>query len=550
MLKSIFVKNFILIEEASIDFNQGYSVFTGETGAGKSLLIDAISVLCGGRFLNEMIQNGSDSAIIEAVFDIDSQLEKKLSDAGYNVDDGILIVSREINRDGKSTSRINNRVTTLSLIKTLLENEIDIHGQNDTQYLLNNRYHLDLLDAYINNDVLVDKVSDLYKVYKKYDDEYEHLSKEVYNEKDLELLEFEVDEIENLVFDEKEIAELEEKQRTMAAFEKTSVKVNDARNSIDKADIDAVYDVAKLLDADNDAQLKGIGESLKEAYYLFDEAKNTLDTYIENMYFDENEYDEIQRRLYEINRIIHKHGSTYKQFELTYHNMKERIRMIKDRDTYLKECQANKIKAYELFYDEATRLRKVRKNAAESLKTAVMKELHDLSLENARFEIEFSEIINRKGIDNVEFMISMNPGEAMKSLAKVASGGELSRLMLGLKTIFNQLQGISTIIFDEIDSGVSGKVAYSIGKKMKKIADNAQVFSVTHLAPVAAFADTHYRVIKKVNDNKTTTSIKVLKGSEIIEELAQIATGSNSESSLVAASDLYNRAQNDFNKAE
>lgn len=545
MLRNLYVKNFILIDELNLEFNDGYSVFTGETGAGKSLLVDALMVLSGSRFSPSFIQTGADKSLIEATFEIDKTKETSdfLKNAGFELDDDILIISREIVKDGKSTSRLNNRITTLGFIKELMVRYLDINNQNDSQYLLNNSFHLSLLDAYVNDEILKQKVYDRYHEYKKLKDELNLVLSDKYNENDLEFLNFEKKEIDDLSLEPNEYEELIKKQRDMANFEKDSESINSAMNLLEKSDSENIYEAAKSLKNVDSESMKSLSEKLFDIYYQLDDRRNDLQEYISNIDFDETAFNELQSRIYYVEKVLRKYGGSYSKMSEHYSEIENKINLINNRQNYI-DSHEKAIKAsYQAFEEEAIRLHNKRKKGSEELKVAVERELSDLHLENSTFEVYFQDTANENGIDKIEFLISMNVGENPRPLNKVASGGELSRLLLGLKTVFINLQSIDTIIFDEIDAGVSGSVAFSIGHKMKLISNSTQVLSVTHLAPVAAFADSHYRVSKIEKNGHTNTIIKKLDNNEIIEELASISTGTISNESKEAAKELLNRAK-------
>lgn len=540
MIKSIYVKNFVLIDELSLDFPSGYSCFTGETGAGKSLLIDAISILCGARLSSGYVQKGKDKAFIEAAFElsINHPVYSLLSSYGWQIDDELLIVSREFTSEGKNTCRINHRVTTVSMVKEVASLLVDIHSQHDTQYLLNNRFHLTLLDEYCNENKLLLEVKESYQTYNTEKQKLDHFIEEEASEAELDYLKYQLDEINQVDIQENEIETLEIRQKEMASFDKISNALSNAIQKIDESNFDCLYEAVKQLEIIDQKEIAEAKERILDYYYGIDEDLSILKKYYSSLEFDEKEYDQIQSRLYSIQKILRKHGNTYKQYCIVKKQMEERIAFIENRSVFIEKQKQIINEAYQKYLKKAEQLSLIRKNKAKKLEKEIMKQLKELHLPNAQFTVSFSNVISEMGIDKVEFIISMNAGETLKPLAKVASGGELSRFMLGMKTVFNQLQNIDTIIFDEIDNGVSGNVAYAIGRKMKQIAENAQVFSVTHLAPVAAWANTHYLVMKETASDQTKTNIKKLNDEERIQELAMISNGSTSASSLMAAKEL------------
>lgn len=547
MIREIYVKNFILINELHLHFDSNFSCFSGETGAGKSLLIDAISILCGERTSAQYIQKGAEKAFIEATIELEKNhpANKIISDAGYDIENNEFIISREFNQDGKSVARFNQRTTTLSFIKEIMSLLVDIHSQHDNQYLLNNKFHLSLLDEYVNNQELIQDIKDAYKTFKKEDNELKRFMEEEANPDDLDYLQFQLAEMDEMDIKENEVEELEQKQKDMSEFDKICSHLNEAIHLIETSHYEQLYKVHKELETiDNDIVVKA-NEEINNAYYLIDEQLSNLKDYRNSLSFDENEFDYIQSRIFEINKLFRKHGGSYRSYIKKREEMLESVAFIENRQNFI-EKQTLKVKEAEtIFLKKAEKLSELRKQKALCLEKEIQNELVDLHLENSVFKINFDRKINNYGVDQVEFLISMNAGETPKPLAKVASGGELSRLMLGLKTIFNRLAKIETIIFDEIDNGVSGAVAYAIGKKMNAIGKQAQVFAVTHLAPVAVWANQHYLVVKNQEQDHTSTNIRCLNKTERISELAMIAQGTNSEHALKAAEELYQRCESE-----
>ena len=548
MLKSLYIKNYILIDELRLEFKSGFSVFTGETGAGKSILIDAIGLLMGERFSSDLIRHGNDKSILEAVFITkNKEIQTILEQIGIDLESDELIITRELTRDGRSTNRINNRSVTVNVLKDISVYLVDIHSQNDTQYLLNNKYHLNLLDAYKPNLELLSEVKALYHEYDNLKKELSNKEKTEYNPDDLEFLEFQINEIEQANLIENEDVELESKQKMMLSFEKISTRLKSALDLLDETDGVSLkfHDALKHLHfIDEMDDVKKLSEDLNDIYYVLNDKIAELKHSYNSLSYDEDSFNAIQDRLFSINRLKKKYG---KSIDLVFeHKQKliERVSMIQNRQEVLDQLRSQLNKAYSAFYDKAVLLSSFRKSQATSLKTAIIKEIRDLYLDKAQFEIEFKENDGSlNGIDSVEFLISMNPGESLKPLVKVASGGELSRLMLGMKVIFNQLQNIETVIFDEIDSGVSGRVATAIGQKMSRLSKSAQVFSVTHLGQVAACSHSHYYVSKNQSSNITNTTIKELDLEGRINELSMISSGTLNPASIKAAEELFNTNQ-------
>lgn len=547
MIRNMYVKNFVLIDELHLEFHDAFSCFTGETGAGKSLFIDALAILSGARVSSNNIQKGAEKAFIEATIELPSDHPTfvLLKASGYEMEDDYIIVSREFNQAGKSTARINNRMTTVSFLREVMQNVIDIHSQHDSQYLLDNKNHLSLLDSYVNDFVLVEQVNGAYRNYQQLQKELDQILQEHFNLDDLEFYKYQFAEIENLAVAEGEIEELEQMQKDMHAFEAVSKHLKQTLDLLATSKYENLYAVQRELETIEHEIVQNAKEEILNAYYIIEEKTEALKQYANTLEYDEEQFNQVQERLFDIHKLIRKHGLTYQDVANKALELQEKIVHMEERDSIIATKEALINTAYEQFNAIAKTLSDKRKKAAVALEQAVKAELADLHLNNAEFKVVFQRIDGAMGIDQIEFYIAMNKGEDLKPLAKVISGGELSRLMLGLKTIFSRLQHIQTIIFDEIDTGVSGNVAYAIGKKMKKLAVDSQVFAITHLAPVAAWGDYQYLVEKKEQNDRTVSSIKQLNKVERIYELAAIASNSNSEQALQAATELYDSCRSD-----
>jgi DNA repair protein RecN (Recombination protein N) len=548
MLKSLYIKNYILIDELRLDFKSGFSVFTGETGAGKSILIDAIGLLMGDRFSSDLIRHGNDKAVLEAVFYSDNKMiHQLLLNYGIEIDSDELIISRELTRDGRSVNRLNNRSIAINILKELSVFLIDIHSQNDTQYLLNNKYHLNLLDEYNPDSNLLSSVKTLFQEYDSIRKELNHKEKTEYNPDDLEFLEFQINEINQANLVEGEDVELESKQKMMMSFEKISTRLKNAIDLFDENDGVSIkfHDALKQLHyIDELDDVKRVNEELNDLYYVLNDKIAELKHSFNSLSFDEDSLNAIQDRLFLINRLKKKYGKSISDIYAFRDQLVERVNMIENRQEVIDKLREHLNRAYDAFYKKAIQLSDYRKSQAKVLKMAIIKEIRDLYLDKAQFEIEFkASEPSSNGVDSVEFLISMNPGENLKPLIKVASGGELSRLMLGMKVIFNKLQKIETVIFDEIDSGVSGRVATAIGQKMSNLSKSAQVFSVTHLGQVAACSHSHYYVSKKQLKDITETNIVELDKQGRINELSMISSGTLNPASIKAAEELFEANQ-------
>ena len=549
MILNLMVENYVIIEKVSLDFKQGFSCFTGETGAGKSLVIDAIGILLGNRYTVDYIRKDCAFSRIEATVEInDEQIRRELNKNGYE-DEPVYIFSRELSADNRTMTRINGRSCTLTLMKNVLSRVIDIHSQHDNQYLLNKKYHLELLDKYAADPRLAE-VKKRYQTYIRLFDHLKELREKKYNPAEKEFLEYQINEIDELNLKSGEIEELETRFKLIANYEKAATKLESAINTLKNNNVkESIWQTIKDMETFNENELVNITTKLKESYFSLDEAGTLLQDYRNKIDFTETEINQIQDRLFEIKKIQRKFGNTYDEIIAQRQKMLENIKEINNSEDILSNLESETTEALALYQDIAVEYRQVRKTAAERLISAIKANLVDLDLPNSRFEVVFNEKEPANdGIDDIEFLMTTNKNVDLRPLAKVASGGELSRIMLGLKIIFTALQGISTVIFDEIDTGVSGTTAFSIGQKMQELASSIQVLSVTHLAQVAACANYHYYVNKVLLNDNTTTLVDLLSPKEQIQQLAVLGFGMVNDDSLSAAGLLLKEGQKGWQK--
>ncbi len=544
MLKHLYIQNFILIDEINLDFEEGFSAFTGETGAGKSILLDAISTLSFSRASASLISKGKQKAIIEATFDITSDQHacRVMEESGFDIQDETTF-TREIHANGKSVTRIDHRVVTSSLMKDVLKYQIDIHGQRDNAYLLNTATHIHLLDEYLNDAELLQQVQYSYTKYDSLCKEKENALRDTYNESDAEFFSYQIQEIESANLRQGEDEELEEKEKNYKLMKDMLDKLNAIFHLYDEEVSDHLYELNKLVSSlKSNEQIDSIQETINDGYYSINDAMEQLHHILDDMDMSEDDVNAMEERIFEIQKLKRKYGRTIEDIFLKKEELQNQIERITHKQEYLNQIDQKINDAYKEYQSLASKLSTVRKEGSHKLDEEIQMHLKDLMLPNAMFYTSIKDgNPTSQGIDQVEFLIRMNQGEDLKPLNKTASGGELSRLMLGLKIIFTHLQGIQTVIFDEIDTGVSGPVASSIGKKMKLLSQNTQVFSVTHLAQVAACSDHHYFVSKSDENGITHSSIKLLNQKESIEQLAIIASGEVTKASLSAAKELYQR---------
>lgn len=546
MIKYLFIQNFVLIQKLALDFHEGFSAFTGETGAGKSILIDAISILCGDRANGSYVSQGKEKAIIEGTFDLsdDSQASLLLKDSGFDINEEEVTFTREISANGKSTVRIDHRVASVSLIRECLRNQIDIHGQRDNSYLLDTSNHLHLLDEFLDDGQQLEKVRTAFQSYRELLNEKKKLETETFNEDDLEYYRYQIKDIESADLKIGEDELLEEREKAYQSVRDSYEKMNQIFSLYDENASDAMYQITKIASSlDNSEKLDEITAALNESYYNFEDAIDSLKKLKNEMDLSDEEINEMEERLFEIQKLKRKYGHSISDILAKKEELQVLVDSYENRTRYLEETDLKIEKARSEYDEAAEKLSHIRKENAHLLDEAIAVHLKDLLLPNCQFRTVFTDHNepSRDGNETCEFHISMNRGETLKPLSKTASGGEISRLMLGLKAIFTSLQGIHTVIFDEIDTGVSGPVATAIGKKMKALSEKVQVFSVTHLAQVAACADYNYFVSKSDDEEATHTQVMLLNEEQTIQQIAMISSGAVTATSVEAAKELYER---------
>lgn len=544
MLKSLNIKNYAIIDELNIDFNSGFNVFTGETGAGKSIIVGALTFLIRGKADPSIIKTGKEKAIIEGIFEIEDYMKESLSEADIDFEDD-LIVRRVISKDGHNTIKVNDVTVTLNYLTDLLSEHIDIHSQKDSQYLLNKKNHLYLLDRYCNNYDLLQEYKIKYDKYITLLNEYNDLLNNTYNDSELEYFKFDLKELEDANLDVEEEKSLAEKEKRYKSAEKyisvlsNSIGLFDSDNGI-KQNLKML--IKELNIDDND--ISETRDNIENLYYSLDDEVSKLRSILSTFADDDLDINKIEERLYIYSKLKRKHNTDVQGLINELNSLKEKIAFFENKDVVLNEKKKNVdiVKNDALII--ATKLHEIRASKAKELENDIVKQTEDLMLNNVKFSIDIKEIeLNSNGIDNIEFFVSLNKGEELKPLKDVASGGEISRLMLALKTIFTSLSDCSLAIFDEIDTGVSGKVGLAMGQKMKSISKNTQVLSITHLASVAACADSHYYIYKEDDNETSATHIKKLNDEEIIREIANISSTDTSDKALAAAKELYKLAQ-------
>ena len=540
MITSLHIKNIGIIDEININLNEGLNVLTGETGAGKTLIIDALQIISGGRFSKEMIRRGENFSYVEMSLYLPNR----------NFEEDTVIVSREMNLKGKNLCKINGRMVTVSELKEFMKNIIDIHGQNENQSILDSSTHIDLLDGFANEEILGIK-NNYIKLYEE-DLKIKRLLNENYGDdkekqRKLDLLKYEVEEISSANLKVGEDEEIKKKKKLIISSEKIVNNLQEAELQISENVIEnlniAIRSMEKIESYKEDYSIL-VGE-LKNAYYELQEAARDISGHREEIYFDEEEQKEIEERVDLIHSLKRKYGNTIEEI-LDYKQKKiEEIEQIENLDTYILELKKKQKKLETEMKILAEKMHSIREKYINILETQINKELEDLEMKNAKFSVKFLEKenieFNKNGIDKLEFMLQTNVGETAKPLVKIASGGEMSRIMLAIKNVLADVDKTPVLIFDEIDTGISGVAANSTGEKMKAISKNHQVICVTHQASIAAKGDYNYYICKEVKDNKTLTKIKLLTENEVIREIARISSGDITEASINNAKELRER---------
>lgn len=558
MLRQLFIKNIALIDKIEIEFCEGLNIVTGETGAGKSIVIDSINAVLGSRLSKDLIRTGESSALVEAFFEIENdQVQNFIKNNELDDETSQLILSREFNTQGKNVCRINGRVVTTVMLKELGQLLVDIHGQHDNQSLLNSSTHIDLLDSFGGEKILAVK-NQYFQIYQKVKTvkrKMEQLggdSRE--RERKLDLLKFQLDEIEAAKLRDGEDQELEAQRDKMLNSGKIASSIegvydilyagNKTHSITDYLNL-VIKELGNIQKFDESIE-KSIGK-VENAYYLIEDVVSEIREYKETLEYDPKMLDIIEERLDHIYKLKRKYGQSISDILAYKGSLEEELKELEQSQEHLEGLTHELDILNGQLSKLSIELSTIRREIAKVLEERIVKELEDLEMKRTQFKVDFEEIGNQytaKGIDKVEFLISPNAGESLKPLSKIASGGEMSRIMLAIKTILAGVDEIPTLIFDEIDTGISGKVAQKVGQKLSYIARNHQVFCVTHLPQIAAISDNHYLIEKHIEDSITKTSIRKLSLDEKRHELARILGGVRiTETTLKHAEEMIELAQ-------
>ena len=536
MLTYLHVKNLALIEEAEIDFSEGLNILTGETGAGKSIVIGSVSLALGGKLSRDMLREGADYGLVELVFQVVRESQRKrLLDLGVIPEEDQVIISRKI-LDKRSMNKINGETVSLSQLKEAASVLIDIHGQHEHQSLLQKKKHLEILDEFSKEELGPVKEA-LFEAYRRFQDLTKKQKEAELDEesrlREISLLEFQLNEIEQAGIEPGEDEELEQQYRRMthgkkileaagAAYSMTGYEEPQAAGGVIGHALRELQSVAAY-----DEELSPLLEQLTDIDGLLNDFNRDMAEYLTSLEFSEETFFQTEERLNTLNQLKAKYGRTLEQVLAWQEKSRERLEHLLDYDGYLQKLREDLAAAEEELSRLCDRASKIRKKGAKKLCGEIRDHLVDLNFLDVKFELHFETLegYTSLGKDDVEFLISVNPGEPLRPLMKIASGGELSRIMLAIKTVLADKDDIDAVIFDEIDVGISGRTAQRVSEKMMLIGKTRQVICITHLAQIAAMADSHYRIEKMVNNGETRTRIRKLKQTEEIEELARILGG-------------------------
>lgn len=538
MISTIQIKNIGIIDNLSINLENGFNVLTGETGAGKTLIIDSLGIICGNRFSKEMIRKGEEYSYVEASI--------YMPENPTSID-GNIIVSREIYTNGRNSCKINGRLVTVSELKEFMKQIIDIHGQNDNQTIMDKTSHIGYLDSFIG-----EKILNIKKEYRELFKRYNEIKLELKNnygddkekQRKLDLLRYQLKEIENVNLKVGEDEKLEEQRKIIMNSEKIVENLEIADSTLSEQAIDGINSAIRALE-----KIENIDETyssklseLKNIYYDIQELNRDISQMKEDVYFNKEERNELEERLDLIYSLKRKYGNSIEEILKYEEQIENEIYEIENLDEINNKLKQELSKIEEKMSTLANKMNQIRNECAKELSNKINKELSDLEMPNAKFNVKIDfnteNEFNKNGLDIVEFMIATNIGEEEKSLIKIASGGEMSRIMLGIKSVLADVDKVPVLIFDEIDTGISGKAAKAVSIKMKNIARKHQILCVTHLATIAAKGDYNYYISKEVENDKTRTKIERLNEEETIKEIARIASGDVNEISIEHAKQL------------
>lgn len=532
------IKNFAIIESLSLTFQEGMTVLTGETGAGKSIIIDALGLLVGGRGSADFIRHGEERLELQGLFALAEDnlaCRNALIENGIDASDDMVVLERSLFRSGKNSCRINGKLVTTVLLRQIGSKLIDIHSQHEHQELMNEEFHLSLLDRFASDKIkpALTKYQTNFKEYQTIEKEWQNWTK---NERELaqrlDMLRFQQQEIENANLQAGEEDRLLEQKNILANFEKLNENLQGAYAAIqgEPGGLEFVGEAMRQMEtaASIHTDYKAVSEAISSSYYMLEDSMSQIRQSLDQLEFQPEELNQIESRLNDLNQLKRKYGKTIEDIIQYEQEISSEMEKLTDSESHVGHLETKLATLKTELTKQAATLTDIRKKAAVTLEKQIKQELNQLYMEKAVFSVRFEANkmeLTELGQDSVVFYMSTNPGEPLKPLAKIASGGELSRMMLALKTIFSRHQGITSIIFDEVDTGVSGRVGQAIAEKIYAVSVGSQVLCISHLPQVAAMANHHYYITKKVQNKRTTTSVTVLKGVEKVEEISRMIAG-------------------------
>lgn len=557
MLNSLYIENFAIIDKINVDFTDGLNIITGETGSGKSILIEAFELLLGQRFNKSFVRDSSKKTIVEATFTIaDNSKIKFLEDMGYNVEDGVIIISRIVDTNLKSINKLNNRSITLNTLNELMSKFVDIHGQNGTQSLLNKDFYLDLIDSFDKEETfkiktelsgILNNIAEYKKAYKSFNITNEE------KDRQLDIINYQIDEITQIDLDNVDEEELENEYNKLSNVNLIKNNIGEILNmysdeNYNEQDINTMFNIVlSKMDSisEFDNEVNSLKQDLDKIYYDMDDLFSRISSYSSGIYQDEFKLNDLENKIAIITNLKRKYGKSINDIVLFRQDLERRLKE-------LNEITENKRKFKELIDSKnkkgielSDRLHKIRKEIVCKLEKLIVQNLKDLNMKHADFKVKFEKLseFNEKGYDSLDFLIKTNLGQDLKPMASIASGGEISRIMLGFKSVISDFEDINTLIFDEIDTGISGRTALVVGEKLIDLSKDKQVISISHLPQIASLSDNHILIEKIDLNNETKSILKVLTPEEKVNEISRLIGGINiTETTIEQAKLMINQA--------
>lgn len=549
MLRELRLNNLAIIKTMDLNFNNGLISLTGETGAGKSIILDGISLLIGERSSVDMIRTGEENLSAEGIFDITDEQKNKLIELGYDIDDNELIINRVVDKNSKTKIIINGKRMNVSTLKQIMGNVLDLVGQHEHQYLLNKNFHLTLLDKFLDKDGknLYKKIQENVREIKKLNKKISEIEAEKMNVMGKKsIYEFQFNEINSLKLKENEDNELEEEYKILFNAGKIGEKLGESIQKLKEGEFSVSVSLAKV--QKNLEYLSTISENYTEMAnkienisYELEEISYFLENMADDIEVDDFKLEKVMNRLNEINKLKSKYGATISEILMTKNDLENKLSLVKFENEELDRLKKEKKEKTEIYLKDCEKLRETRKKIAEYLSEKIDNQLKDLNMVSAKFKVQFTEkkVISFHGMDEIEFMMTTNVGESFKSLAKIASGGEISRIMLALKIVFSEVDNITVLIFDEIDTGISGETVRKVAEKLKELSLKVQVICVTHSPQIAGKSQQQFFIKKEVEDGYTETKVRELNIEERTKEIARIISGDNiTEASIIHAKEI------------